>query len=224
MNGRGGRAAQSTSRAALGVRRGAVCAALALCGAACVTEAPPPPDPRAGLRPAVVHLPPVPNLDIVDVPAVYDDGARSIAGIVRDRDALLGQPMRVTGVLHAVYVCEVGEQGVEGEAAALAADPDPGATVAVRPGCLRPHFHLVDNLRSRQRLLVTGYDAALYEPQLVPGNRYTVTGTYQQQTRGFISTEEGLLVATAIAGDGVVVPPPAEAQAAPATNPPARRR
>ena len=38
------------------------------------------PDPRAGFPTADVQLPPVPNLELVDVPPTYPDGAYSIAG------------------------------------------------------------------------------------------------------------------------------------------------
>lgn len=164
------------------------------------------PDARADLPPADVQLPPVPNLELVDVPPTYDDGSYSVSGLLLNRVELRGTPVRVTGILHSVYRCEEETLGIEGEAQELAAPADEAAEFAVRPGCLRPHLFLADSLRARQRLLITGYDAAVYEPQLTPGRRYVVHGHYEQQTRGFISTEDGLVVTALIEGDGIVLP------------------
>ncbi len=200
------------------MRRLAVGFALVTCVTACDPSALPwaaqadaGEDARANLPPADVQLPPVPNLDLVDVPATYDDGSYSVSGLMLKRAEMRGMPTRVTGILHSIYACEEGERGIEGEVAELA---DPGTEqdeFEVRPGCLRPHMLFVDNLRSRQRLLVTGYDASVYEPQMTPGRRYVVHGTYDQQTRGFISTEDGLIVTTLIEGDDIVMPVEEEA-------------
>lgn len=163
-------------------------------------------DARAQLPPVEVSLPAVPNLDLVDVPATYDDGSYSVSGLLLNRAELRDMPIRLTGTLHSIYRCETEDEGVAGAVADLA---DPGTEQGefeVRPGCLRPHFHLVDGLRSPQRMLVTGYDAAHYEPQLTPGRRIVVEGTYAQQTRGFISTEDGLVVTTLITGEGIEQP------------------
>ena len=165
-------------------------------------------DARASYPPADVQLPPVPNLELIDVPPTYDDGSYSVQGLILNRTEAMDQMIRVTGILQEVYECEVGTIGVEGEAGELAVPVEPEDDFAVRPGCLRPHLYLVDHLRARQRLLVTGYEHEVYEPQIRPGMRYTAVGMYAQQTRGFISTEDGLLVASAIDGDGIVVPPP----------------
>lgn len=195
-------------RAVLG--RGAGCV-LALVSA-CTTPGGPAvdaPDARDGLPAADVQLPPVPNLELIDVPETFDDGSYSVSGLARHRAELRGQPVRVTGILHTLYTCEVGNQGVDGAAGELAPDAGPSeASDGVRPGCLRPHLYLADSLRARRRILVTDYDASLYEPQLVPGQRYTVFGRYDQQTRGFVSTEDGLVVATQIVGDGITIPDP----------------
>jgi hypothetical protein len=165
-------------------------------------------DPRANYPPADVHLPPVPSLELVDVPPTYDDGSYSVQGLMLMREETMNQTLRVSAILQEVYQCDERALVVEGEAGELAVPNEPEDEFAVRPGCLRPHFYLVDHLRARQRLLVTGYDHALYEPQVTPGLRYTVVGTYSQQTRGFISTENGLLVAATISGDGIVLPEP----------------
>ncbi len=159
---------------------------------------------RDQLPPVEVNLPPVPNLDLVDVPAVYDDGSYSISGLMLRRDEHRGQWIPVTGILQTVYECEEAARGVEGEVADMAAPiADQAQFDPILPGCLRPHLYLVDNLRARQRLLVTGYDHSWFEPQLTPGQRYVMRGRYEQQTRGFISTEDGLLVAEEIEGTGV---------------------
>jgi hypothetical protein len=165
-------------------------------------------DPRASYPPADVQLPPVPNLDLVDVPPTYDDGSYSVQGLMLSREDTMDQTLRVTGILQEVYTCAEGGVGVEGEAGELAVPNEPEDEFAVRAGCLRPHLYFVDHLRARNRLLVTGYDHAIYEPQITPGLRYTVVGLYSQQTRGFISTEDGLLIAAAIEGDGIVLPEP----------------
>ena len=165
-------------------------------------------DPRASYPPADVQLPPVPNLELVDVPPTYEDGSYSIQGLMLNREDALDQMIRVTGILQEVYECDIGTVRVEGEAGELAVPVEAGDEFAVRPGCLRPHLYLVDHLRARQRLLVTGYEHEVYEPQIRPGMRYTAIGMYAQQTRGFISTEDGLLVASAIDGEGIVLPPP----------------
>lgn len=161
-------------------------------------------DTGPALSPADVQLPPVPNLDLVDVPAVYDDGSRSVSGVLLNRDELQDTAMRVTGILQEIYVCDVPLDPDAGQAE----EPEPGqpARFRVRPGCLRPHVYIADSLRSGQRLLVTGYDPLVYEPQLRPGTKYTFDGVYVHQTRGFISTEDGLLVVTAITGEGIVLP------------------
>lgn len=165
-------------------------------------------DPRANYPPVDVQLPPVPNLELVDVPPTYDDGSYSVQGLMLNSSDTFGQTLRVTGILQEVYQCAEEALGIEGEVGDLAAPAAPEDEFEVRPGCLRPHVYLVDHLRARQRLLVTGYDAALYEPQLTPGIRYTIVGRYQQQTRGFISTVDGLLVAAEILGDDIVIPEP----------------
>lgn len=164
-------------------------------------------DAQAELPPADVQLPPVPNLDLVDVPPTYDDGSYSVSGLMLDRAEMRDQPLRLTAILQSVYRCEEPELGVEGEVAALAAPADDQDPFEVRPGCLRPHMYFVDNLRGRQRILVTGYDAATYEPQVHPGQRYVIHGVYRQQTRGFISTEDGLIVVDRIEGEGIVLEP-----------------
>lgn len=165
--------------------------------------------------PADVQLPPVPNLDLVDVPAQYDDGSYSVSGLMLARQQMRNMPVRVTAILHSIYQCEAEERGVEGEAAELAAPPEAERPFEVRPGCMRPHMYFVDSLRGRQRLLVTGYDAALYEPQMHPGQRYVLHGVYAQETRGFISTEDGLVVVDRIEGEGIVMPTAGAADATP---------
>lgn len=155
------------------------------------------PDESARYPETDVQLPPVPTLDLAEVPHTYDDGSHSVFGLVLQREELRDTEVRVTGIVQSIYECEV----------PVEADAEPLAPGAVRPGCNRPHLYIADSLRSSQRMLVTGYDAALYEPQLQVGNRYVVQGVYRNETRGFISSEDGLLVASAFEGDGIVIPP-----------------
>ncbi|MFT5992899.1 MAG: hypothetical protein ACI82G_001898 [Bradymonadia bacterium] len=167
-------------------------------------------------RPAPdVQLPPVPNMEQLDIPPQLADGSYSVTGVWRQREHLQGGPVRVTGTIQSIYVCNAPDEALDEDLAELAAPTDAERRVdSVRPGCLRPHLHLVDDLRSRRRLLVTGYPAWHFEPQLSAGQTITVTGSYEQQTRGFISTEDGLVVATEFAGDGVLpVPPPVDVDA-----------
>lgn len=166
------------------------------------------------LPPAVVELPAVPPLELLDTPPTLPDGSWAVAGLLLNRDELRGQSLTVTAVLESIYRCEGAAEGIEGEAAELAV-PREEDTPAVqrRAGCLLPHFQIVDSLRSPYMMLVAGYDEAFYEPQLRPGTRYRIEGRYVQQTRGFTSTEYGLIVATRIEGEGIVHPPPAEPDA-----------
>lgn len=160
-------------------------------------------DTEHNLPPADVQLPPVPSLELVDVPETYEDGSYSVSGLMLNRENLRNTPVRLTAILHSVYECDVPrEEGEDGEE--LAAED----RYEIRPGCLRPHMYFVDSLRGRQRMLATGYDAATYEPQVNPGQRYVVHGVYRQQTRGFISTEDGLMVVDEIEGEGVTLEDP----------------
>lgn len=162
----------------------------------------------------VVELPAVPPLELLDTPPTLPDGSWAVAGLLLNRDELRGQTLTVTAVLESIYRCEGDAEGVEGEAAALAV-PREEDTPAVqrRAGCLLPHFQVVDSLRSPYMMLVAGYDETFYEPQLRPGTRYRIEGQYVQQTRGFTSTEYGLIVATRIEGEGIVHPEPVDPDA-----------
>lgn len=142
-----------------------------------------------------VQLPPVPPLDMVDVPPLYEDGALSVAGLFLEQDTHLEQDVVVRGVLREVYACEL--EAPEGHR-----EGDPV------PGCHRPHLRIADRSDAPRDVLVSGYDATHWEAQLRPGMELTVVGRYQQQARGFISAEDGLLVAELFVGGGLT--PPAE--------------
>jgi hypothetical protein len=162
------------------------------------------PPSEAGLAPAQVALPPVPPLTILDIPRTYDDGSYSISGLMLSREALREEALEVTGIVSEIYQCEGSSRSVEGELAELAASPDePVARFTNNVGCKMPHLYIVDSLRSSQRLLITGYDPELWEPQLKPGTRYRFDGTYSQRAPGFLSTEYGLLLTENMEGSGV---------------------
>jgi hypothetical protein len=162
---------------------------------------------EAGLAPAQVALPQVPPLTILDIPRTYEDGTYSISGLMLSREALREEEIEVTGIISTIYQCEGQALVAEGSMAAMAmAGVEPLVRETTSVGCNLPHLYIVDNLRSAQRLLVTGYDAEHWEPQLRPGTRYTFAGRYAQRAAGFLSTEYGLLVADSIEGSGVVAP------------------
>lgn len=166
---------------------------------------------------ADVQLPPVPSLELLDTPSRYPDQSWSVAGLHLERDTMRDQAVSVTGILQEIYVCEVPLPAPTGEAAAPAPTGPSLVPQRVRAGCKGPHLFISDTLRSRQRLLVTGYNAAWYEPQLIVGQRYVFDGRFAQQTSGFISTDDGLLVVTGIRGNGVT--DPAATGTAPAAAP-----
>lgn len=139
-----------------------------------------------------VNLPPVPNLPLLDIPRTYPDGTHSVMGVLIDREQLLLSTITISGMVVDVYECE--ETGGAGDA----------GEDGLRAGCLYPHFYIADTPDSPKRILVTGYNAAHYEPQLQPMTRYRFTGHYSVQARGFSSSENGLLSVDAIEGSGVV--------------------
>lgn len=196
--------------------RGLAALALALPVASCDALVPPSPDLMAEPdveRPAAdVQLPPVPRLDMVDRPRQYEDGSWSVTGLWLSRAEQLGEALRVTAVVEEIYVCDVPTDAEE--TGAVEADEEPRRDV-VRPGCLRPHLRIADDRRSRRTLLVTGYEAWHWEPQLEPGQRVTVEGRFQQQARGFVSSDDGLLIADAFVGEGIEPLPEPDEDAGP---------
>ena len=98
------------------------------------------------------------------------------------------------------------DEGVDSEVAGLAVISPRDEELGEQLGCSHPHIYLSDSLRSPRRMLIAGYDEEHYESHLVPGRTYTVHGAYEQRTRGFISTEDGLLVAHRIEGEGLTPP------------------
>lgn len=150
-----------------------------------------------------VNLPPVPELPLLDIPRVYPDKTLSVMGLLIDRDANMLKTLTVSGMVVDVYECENADAPSKpGNARTKGADTDD----APQAGCLYPHFYLADMPDSPKRVLVTGYDAAHYEPQLQEMTRYRVTGHYSVQARGFSSSETGLIVADRIEGSGIVAP------------------
>lgn len=144
-----------------------------------------------------VQLPPVPRLDMVDQPRQYEDGSWSVTGLWLSRSAELGNDLTLTGVIEDIYVCDIEAEPTDDDV------DDETQRDEVTPGCLRPHLRVADDARSRRTLLVTGYEAWHWEPQLEAGQRVTIEGRFQQQARGFVSSDDGLLVARAFLGDGI---------------------
>lgn len=159
-----------------------------------------------------VDLPPVPPLELLDLPRQYGDGSWSITGLLLQRETLRQADVRLTGVVQELYVCETPSVAAEEDAGSVAVETDVLPTRdTVPPGCLRPHLFIADSMQSTRRLLVTGYLALHWEPQLSVGQRVVVVGRYAQEARGFISTEEGLVIADGFEGDGLEPLPVADA-------------
>ncbi len=170
-----------------------------------IVTAPAPDDSH--LPPARVNLPTVPRLDLLERPRTLADGSVTVAGLLLDRETIRDTDVHVTGIVQEIYRCEGEAVAPDADAGSLAAPAAPAqAAVTRRSGCLLPHLYIVDNMRSDDRMLVTGYDAELYEPQIEVGGRYVFEGRYTQRAPGFMSTEYGLLDARRITGDGIEDP------------------
>lgn len=141
-----------------------------------------------------VKLPPVPELPLLDIPREYDDGSLSIIGLLIERDEHMLEQISVSGMVVKIYECENDdEKGTKGDDGLI-------------EGCLYPHFYIADTPDSPKRILVTGYNAQHYEPQLQLMTRYQFHGTYSVQAHGFSSSETGLIVADVIEGSGIQQP------------------
>lgn len=179
-------------------------ACVALLSGACDALTPEAPDLRVAPdveRPEPdVQLPPVPSLQMVDVPPLYEDGAFSIAGLFLEQETHMDREVVVRGVVREVYACEVEPP----------ADHEEGEVV---PGCHQPHIRVGDSPNATRDVLVTGYDAQHWEPQFQPGMELTIMGRYQQQARGFISPEDGLIVTDSFLGEGLTAPEPEDGEA-----------
>jgi len=179
-------------------------AALCLATAACSK------DGDNGATPEVPHnenvkLPPVPELPLLDIPTVYPDNTLSVMGLLINRDDHMLKTVTVSGMVVDIYKCDIDEKSE-----AKARKKSEGENQGPRPGCLYPHFYLADTPDSPKRVLVTGYNADHYEPQLQEVTRYRITGHYSVQARGFSSSENGLIVADSLEGSGLVPPPEPE--------------
>lgn len=162
-------------------------------------------DAQQPAREANVNLPPVPDLPLLDVPRQYPDKTLSVMGLLIDRDKLLMQPVTVSALVVDIYACDIPADVDVGRTAGKGRDAKAKADEP-RPGCLYPHFYIADAENSPRRILVTGYDAAHYEPQLQPMTRYRFSGTYSVQARGFSSSEQGLILVDTIEGSGITQP------------------
>lgn len=162
------------------------------------------PEPDAAEAPTNenVHLPPVPELPLLDIPREYDDGSLSVIGLMIDRDKYMLDEVTVSAMIVEVYTCEEAEK-LDAKTRKKKKEESSDGLVE---GCLYPHFYIADTPDSPKRLLVTGYDASHYEPQLQETTRYRIQGTYSIQASGFSSSESGLIIADRIEGSGLVQP------------------
>lgn len=142
-----------------------------------------------------VNLPPVPELPLLDIPREYEDGSLSVIGLMIERDEHMLEQVTVAGMVVKIYECDA-EDGAK----------EKGEDGLVE-GCLYPHFYIADTPDSPKRILVTGYNAQHYEPQLQVMTRYRIHGTYSIQAHGFSSSETGLINADSIEGSGIEPPP-----------------
>ncbi len=150
-----------------------------------------------------VHLPPVPELTLLDVPATYKDGSQSIIGLLLNKDKNLQKSVTVSGVMKDLYTCDIKPKEDK-------AKKDETEVEGPVPGCKHPHFYLADSAESPKKVLITGYKASWYEPQLQPNARYKITGFYTLQSAQFSASESGLIIVDSIEGSGVEPPPAPE--------------
>lgn len=148
-----------------------------------------------------VKLPPVPDLPLLDIPRTYDDGSLSVIGLMIDRDKYMLDDVSVSAMVVEIYTCDETQ-----DADKKGKNKKDAGNDGLVEGCLYPHFYIADTPDSPKRLLVTGYNAAHYEPQLQETTRYRVHGVYTIQASGFSSSETGLIIADRIEGSGIVQP------------------
>lgn len=139
-----------------------------------------------------VNLPPVPELPLLDIPREYDDGSLSVIGLMIERDKHMLEEVTISAMVVEIYECDI--------------ESDEESEDGLVEGCQYPHIYIADTPDSPKRLLVTGYDAQHYEPQLQETTRYRFNGTYSIQASGFSSSENGLLIADSIEGSGIEQP------------------
>lgn len=149
-----------------------------------------------------VKLPPVPELPLLDIPRAYDDGSLSVIGLLIDRDKHMLDEVTVSAMITEIYTCEEAEK----LDARTRNKKKKESRDGLIEGCLYPHFYIADTPDSPKRILVTGYNASHYEPQLQETTRYRIKGTYSIQASGFSSSESGLIIADRLEGSGLTQP------------------
>lgn len=145
-----------------------------------------------------VNLPPVPELPLLDIPREYDDGSLSVIGLMIERDKHMLEEVTLSAMVVEIYECDEADPKVK--------KGKEESEDGLVEGCQYPHVYIADTPDSPKRLLVTGYDAQHYEPQLQETTRYRFKGTYSIQASGFSSSENGLLIADSIEGSGLEQP------------------
>jgi hypothetical protein len=155
-------------------------------------------DPEPTGPPAVVNLPPVPNID-VNRPVRYPDGALSIWGILQRREESMNQSVVVLGYVREIYICETRAEWELYQDLVRNGDlpNDEGSGEAI--ACNYPHLLIADNLTADIDLLITGYRQEL-EQHLLVCERYRFEGRYMDETRGFNRAGVGLIYTTNISG------------------------
>src|SRR5690625_277627 len=148
-----------------------------------------------------VKLPPVPDLPLLDIPRVYDDRSLSVIGLMIDRDKYMLEEVTVSAMIVETYECEHAKDADKKSKGKKEAGSD-----GLVEGCLYPHFYIADTPDSPKKILVTGYNASHYEPQLQETTRYRFHGVYSIQASGFSSSESGLIIADRIEGSGLTQP------------------
>lgn len=163
-------------------------AALALTVAlsACDSDAPEPsldefpPDPD--LPAAVVDLPSPPPATAFEIREHNEDGTLRVEGVMGNRDRYLESDVEIRGFVHEIL-----------------GDCDPARARQRGESCPEPHFYIVDHPDEDRRLMVVGYDNDFRrQARLNTGGEHVFKGRYRQMHQGFVSTEDGLLVLSAL--------------------------
>lgn len=139
-----------------------------------------PPDPD--LPPAVVELPPPPPASAFEIREFNDDGTLRIEGLISNRDRYLDEKVQVRGVV----------TEIEGNC-------DPARARKLGETCPKPHFFIRDHADDDRRIMVVGYPPKfINDLKLQTGQDYLISGSYQQMADGFVSTEDGLILLSAV--------------------------
>lgn len=139
-----------------------------------------PPDPD--LPSAVVDLPPPPPGSAFEIRERNDDGSLRVEGIMSNRDRYLNESVQIRGFVQEIH-----------------GDCDPTRARQRGERCEEPSFFIVDHLDEDRRLRVVGFTNDFRRSAGVSqGSEHLFSGRYQQMGARFVSTEDGLLVLSAV--------------------------